>query len=59
LILSDFLAIFGFKRVNCNKIDADRPRPSDLFIFFVFKCETSYHKVGLITDTCLCANCCY
>ena len=26
LIISDFLAIFGCKRVNCNRMDGDRPR---------------------------------
>jgi len=26
LILSDFLAICGCKRVNCDEMDGDRPR---------------------------------
>jgi len=28
LILSDFLAVFGWKRVNCDEMDEDRPRLS-------------------------------
>jgi len=28
VVFSDFLAIFGCKRVNCDKMDRDRPRLS-------------------------------